>query len=643
MSNLLLRLPVVLLAVGVATGFGSAADAPHPLLTWVKRHPLPGAAKPSPHMGYETTYGYDPASRLLIRHSGHNQGGGGEQNAETWTYDLDKDLWALIEPNDAPPGVCCGQQNVFDDAAGLFVRFPAFSGSHGWQSFREIRLKDSIWTFNLATRTWRAMRPCPAPRITGLRGAAYDPHHGVIVVHGGETAGYGTVVYDLYANTVREMKPAGPAPEGNMSQPGFTYDAVNRVFVLFGSQFQSDPRTWLYDLDKNTWRVLQTADHPPHEKTSPLLAADTRSGIVLCSVQSASESGTLETWVLDVAKAAWKRLPIDSLPGKSGNRNRALIYLADRNLFVLENRTRAKSEGGVGDAEQQIWTFRYADAPLPAPPPRIERKEPPVVLGLVVSVVAFARPRAGVPRGTAALGCALSWEKSPANDVTGYHVERAEVSVYSSDEVKRVKERYKPISDLAAGAVKGIGKFQRLTAAPLADTKFADTTLDLAAGQKEPAAPLTESRTLHPDQVAPGKAYRFAAYAYRVVAVSGKGVESGPSPLVFTWPSAVQYVFSKEEGQAAARIKWKANPEKGLKGYLVYRHDGRYDREPIVRLTPEPIAATEFLDPAAGKDTRRYEVVAVDSLGQEGEPSQPVWARREWERFYKPYTGEWHQ
>ncbi len=50
---------------------------PHPLKTWVKRHPRPDAAgKPSPRMGYETTYGYDPRLKLLIRSGGHNQGGG---------------------------------------------------------------------------------------------------------------------------------------------------------------------------------------------------------------------------------------------------------------------------------------------------------------------------------------------------------------------------------------------------------------------------------------------------------------------------------------------------------------------------------------------------------------------------------------
>ncbi len=42
------------------------------------------------------------------------------------------------------------------------------------------------------------------------------------------------------------------------------------------------------------------------------------------------------------------------------------------------------------------------------------------------------------------------------------------------------------------------------------------------------------------------------------------------------------------------RLKWRPSREKGLKGYLVFRHDGRWNKDPISRLTPEPIAATEF-------------------------------------------------
>ena len=78
-------------------------------------------------------------------------------------------------------------------------------------------------------------------------------------------------------------------------------------------------------------------------------------------------------------------------------------------------------------------------------------------------------------------------------------------------------------------------------------------------------------------------------------------------------------------------------------GYRVYRMDGRYDKDPVSRLAAEPITATTFQDESAGKQARRYYIVAVDLLGQEGFPSSPVWFQREWRDFYLPFIGEWHQ
>lgn len=57
-----------------------------PANTWVKRSPLKDAP-PSPMLGYEGSFGYDPVRKVVIHWAGHNQGGGGEQNAETWTFD----------------------------------------------------------------------------------------------------------------------------------------------------------------------------------------------------------------------------------------------------------------------------------------------------------------------------------------------------------------------------------------------------------------------------------------------------------------------------------------------------------------------------------------------------------------------------
>ncbi|MCC7422088.1 MAG: hypothetical protein IT428_17555 [Planctomycetaceae bacterium] len=150
-------------------------------------------------------------------------------------------------------------------------------------------------------------------------------------------------------------------------------------------------------------------------------------------------------------------------------------------------------------------------------------------------------------------------------------------------------------------------------------------------------------RPFHSEQFdSDGRPYRFAVYAYRVRAVNRLGVTGGASPAVLTIPSSPRFVFAKEDG-TTCRFKWQPSPEQSLKGYRVYRMDGRYDKDPITRLTPEPVTERTFADENAGKPTRRYYVVAVDALGQEGFPSSPVWYNREWAPFYGPFVGEWHQ
>jgi hypothetical protein len=129
--------------------------------TWVKLSPLENTP-PSPRLGYEGACVWDSKHQVMIRYGGHNQGGGGEQGSEIWTFDPRTAKWTLKEPNTSPPGICCGQQNIFDPVSGRYIRFPAFSASHGWQWWREVYLNDaSVWTYDLDQTKWRNMRPLP--------------------------------------------------------------------------------------------------------------------------------------------------------------------------------------------------------------------------------------------------------------------------------------------------------------------------------------------------------------------------------------------------------------------------------------------------------------------------------------------------
>jgi hypothetical protein len=235
----------------------------------------------------------------------------------------------------------------------------------------------------------------------------------------------------------------------------------------------------------------------------------------------------------------------------------------------------------------------------------------------------------------------ITWKPAEARDVVGYHLERATVEVLSDDQLVRLKNRLAPLPVPSVGAVRRIGKFERVNDRLLKTTTFVNM-MDLTTPQSLRGEPLAEYR-FSAEQIAPkGKAYPFAVFAYRILAVNALGVESGPSPYFLTIPSSPQSVFSKEDG-TTCRLKWAENPEKKLRGYRVYRLDGRWDSDSISRRTAEPIEVPGFVDEGAGKETRRYHVVAVDTLGQEGLPSAPVWFEREWKQFYTPFVGEWHQ
>lgn len=684
--------------------------------TWLKLSPL-DSTPPSPRLGYEGACAWDSWRRVLIRYGGHNQGGGGEQGSEVWTFDPLTAEWTLHEPNTSPPGICCGQQNVFDPVHGRYLRFPAFSGSHGWQWFREIYLNDStLWSYDLATNTWRNLRPLPAPRVRPLRCASWDAEHQVVVLFGGEGSREGTQVYDPSTNTWTDMDPpVEPAPRsgGNMA-----YDARHRVHVLFGAQFTNDPHTWTYDLRKNEWRDRKPDGLPPTDRNDAVLTYDASGGVVLAIVKVTEGEGDeatsrLETWSYDVGANRWRQLRPPRGPDVSGNRARQLEFAPELGVALLENRTHPEE----GPREQQIWAFRHG-----APKERARPPLPPTDLGLrtapgsatltwtpsastgvthhVIYRGSGERPweaefreiatlprsighfhDAGLTPGQAyiyflramdgegrqgeasvkmrarpavvedivvsvlsARRVELDWSPPAGEPPRGYLIERAAVEVYTEDQLQRLKKRTPPLESPSVGAFRKVSAFETITPATVRAPPFVDVAIDLEAlDATRPVGEAVFDRRLHAEHVdEEGRPYRFAVYAYRVRAVNLLGVAGGPSPAVLTIPSAPQYVFSREDGERC-HLKWAPNPERGIAGYRVYRMDGRYNSAPIRRLSAEPLAAWTYTDPAAGTRTRRYYVVAIDALGQEGCPSAPVWSQREWRRFYEPFVGEWHQ
>jgi fibronectin type 3 domain-containing protein len=661
----------------------------------------------------------------VIRFAGHNQGGGGEQNAEVWTFDPITAKWELKEPNTSPPGACCNQQNLFDPDQGRFIRFPAFSGSHGWHWFRENYLSNStVWNYDLATNTWRDRRPAPAPRIAPLRCASWDTDHQVALVFGGEGSREGTLVYDPYTNTWHRLKPKDepdPRSGGNM-----TYDSANKLYVLFGTQFDNDPFTWTFDLRKNTWTQHKPKLSPPTDRNDPVLAYDANSKRTIAVVRALDKfegkeptAGHVESWSFDAKSFEWTRLTPEREPDGWSNRRRIMVAAPELNALVCEVYVNSTEKVKGIDREQQMWTYRYAKAEAPkllppanvrvnalergaqvqwdkalgaekyvifkgtgetpwtatfekiaevgrkiaqAPDGNLSITDEDAAKGKITyyrvkavandgtesefSPVVRTQPRVPEDVGASVVSAKevrLAWK--PVADAVGYHVERAPVEVFTEDQLVRLKRDTDPLAEPGAGAVKAIGKFERITKELVKTPAYTDTGIDLTRLTKVEGEAVFTHRFAKEQIDEAGKPYRFGVYAYRIRAVNALGVESGPSAWQLTIPSGVQNVFAKEDG-TKCHLKWAANAESGIKGYRVYRMDGPKLNGPgqkVLRRTPEPVSETKWTDESNATDTKRYWVVAVDALGQEGIPSAPAWGWRQYKKIYDGFTGEWHQ
>src|SRR5687768_9475018 len=86
----------LILAASPALAQSPVDFAKLPANEWIKLSPLENTP-PSPRLGYEGACVWDAGHELLIRYGGHNQGGGGEQNSEIWTFAPRTARWELKE------------------------------------------------------------------------------------------------------------------------------------------------------------------------------------------------------------------------------------------------------------------------------------------------------------------------------------------------------------------------------------------------------------------------------------------------------------------------------------------------------------------------------------------------------------------
>lgn len=588
-------------------------------------------------------------------------------NTSLWNYDLAKNTWRDLRPLPEPALslLHCASWDSDHQVAVVF----GGEGAH-----------DGTVVYDPYANTWTWQRPKGEPALGSKDSRsggnlAYDAARKLHVLFGSQfTDDPHTWAYDLRQNEWRDMKPATQPPT-DRNDAVLAYDSVNRVVVaVVRANDAADGKevakghleTWAYDAGKNTWTALKPQREPDGwGNRARVITQVPDQNLLLMDiyihpaqrVPNVEREHQIWTYRYAAAKPDHTPRPPTGVQVTTASDGAALQWqasatpnLAEYVIYRGEGRqpwlVDFKQVGRVPPA-----TTTYRDSTLKpgtlayycvrsvakngqeSPDSLKVRTQPRIVEDAVVSVLSPQEVR-------------LAWT-APAghSDIVGYHVERAAVEVFSEDEVQRLKKDTPPLAEPSVGALRAVGPFRRLTKEALKTSAYTDTEVDLAKPLTVAGEPLLRNRFRADQLDAQGKPYRYAVHAYRIRAVNALGVESGPSPYFLTIPSAPQHLFSREE-EDQCHLKWAANPEQGLKGYRVYWMTGPRPEGPgqaVHRLTPDPLAATRHTDTQAGKEVRRYWVVAVDALGQEGLPSSATWHYRVCRHFYVPFVGDWHQ
>lgn len=591
---------------------------------------------------WETRIVYDPRARRVVQHGGHVPGSYVQSN---YTALFDPRTGA-IEDARAPwrPQRRCIVASAWVSSLGEMLT--AHGGSdHGSLPIgalasdgTRVRRTDAVgpWLYDSIAARWEDARPPGAPWVRSAHSPmAYDPGSDAVFTLVGDNL----VVYSVHDNSV--VQRALPEALHNRLAYAIAVEPSSRTLVVFGgtgplqwtwasdrvAAYHANVRrdTWLYDIGADTWRELGPVEAPArglpmlthlelpmvhHPPSGTLLLLQTPTNEPL----TPEERPPTELWRFEVATQSWARVPMEAPLSAPG----VLAYASDDDVLVhmragVVHLARVEVPGFPTEAPAPLavrvergaalalsWDAtpgrRYVvERSLAAPIPEVFEEVATVDVGAysereatdrfayrvrelggrAVSDVVFATPRR--PRGLRAVveaptRVSLRWDAPPESGVVAWHVHRA----------------------------RG-GSTTRI--ATVMTPSFVDESAELDDG---------------------------IVRRYWVRAVTGSGLQGGPSNVAYTVPDPVSALRVEDRGESLV-VSWE--PDEGAAGVQLWVHDRHVNTLGMSsaqvqaywdewRLaTPEPVAPGVVipLGPADPARPHRYVYArGVNRLGQLG-------------------------
>jgi hypothetical protein len=186
-------------------------------------------------------------------------------------------------------------------------------------------MRDDTWTFDLASLTWRKMRPSgPIPAGTYARLVAYDPNTRKILIHDW----FSLFSYSFETDTYTRLSPEQAISE-NMNA---VIDPARKLFVMVGNG-----NVQAYDISpgsaytRQTWRTTGATDIVNGQNIG--LAYDSARGRIV------AWNGGDTVYSLDLDTKIWTAITYPNGPGarlRNGTYGR-FAYLPASGVFVIVN------------------------------------------------------------------------------------------------------------------------------------------------------------------------------------------------------------------------------------------------------------------------------------------------------------------
>jgi hypothetical protein len=311
----------------------------------------------APEARYSHSMVYDSHNGRTILFGGQRQDNPYRLN-DTWTFETESGTWTHIQ-TDIAPSPRHGTMSCFDDVNGVMV---LFGGYIDVSPYRE----DDTWELNVSSMTWTEKSPTTSPseRYSGMM--ANLPGTGRSLLFGGRTSSspyYPTAVWWYNSSTTTWTRVVEFGPAGR-TEGGIIYSMASGQFILFGgSGYSTRPDLWGFDPSTEEWEYMAPQAPLPRQHFG-FVYDEVNDRFILFG--GYDYDGFNDTWSYDARSKEWTLIDYASAP--EARYEFGMTYDSNNEVVVLfGGRTRETYYLGDTwefDVSTDTWTRTSTSGPV---------------------------------------------------------------------------------------------------------------------------------------------------------------------------------------------------------------------------------------------------------------------------------------